>query len=166
MTTKKICVIGLGYIGLPTAAFLASKGFDVCGVDTSPSIVETVNNGEIHIVENGLDEIVRSSVKNGKLIAYSEPQLSDIYIICVPTPFHEGGKVPCPNIDIVLDATRSIAHLLKSDDIVILESTSPVGTTKKIAIELNGKIINRDKHKTVYLKNKDKIEIVHFIGGG
>jgi UDP-N-acetyl-D-mannosaminuronic acid dehydrogenase len=136
MNNKKICIIGLGYIGLPTAAFLASKGYYVNGVDIDTSIIKTVNDGKIHIVENGLESLVKSAVSKNKLKANSKPEISDIYIICVPTPFHKGGAIPDPNIDIVLEATRSIAQLLKPNDTVILESTSPVGTTEKVASEL------------------------------
>jgi len=128
--------VGLGYIGLPTAAVLATNGYHVVGVDLNPHVVETINKGQIHIVEPDLDAYVRSSVAAGKLKAYAKPQLADIYIICVPTPFHIGGEIPQPNIDYVLAATRSIAHLVKAGDLVILESTSPVGTTQRIGKEL------------------------------
>ncbi|MBC5766922.1 UDP-N-acetyl-D-mannosamine dehydrogenase [Ramlibacter albus] len=133
MQDKKICVIGLGYIGLPTAALLASHGYDVVGVDLNAHAVETINAGRIHIVEPDLDAFVRSAVSAGRLKAYTTPQAGDVYIICVPTPFTEGGAVPKPNIDYVLAATRSIAGLVKAGDLVILESTSPVGTTEEVA---------------------------------
>ena len=133
MQSKKICVIGLGYIGLPTAALLASTGFDVIGVDLNAHAVETINKGRIHIVEPDLDAYVRSAVAAGRLKAYAQPKAADIYMICVPTPFHAGDGIPQPNIDYVLAATGSIAGLVKSGDLVILESTSPVGTTRKMA---------------------------------
>jgi UDP-N-acetyl-D-mannosaminuronic acid dehydrogenase len=133
MQKKTVCVVGLGYIGLPTAALLASTGFQVVGVDLNANAVETINQGRIHIVEPDLDAYVRSAVAAGKLKAYAQPQAADIYIICVPTPFHAGEGIPQPNIDYVLMATRSIAGLVKLGDVVILESTSPVGTTRKIA---------------------------------
>lgn len=132
MVNKTVCVVGLGYIGLPTAALLATNGYQVVGVDLNIHAVETINKGQIHIVEPDLDAYVRSSVAAGKLKAYTKPEQADIYMICVPTPFHEGGDIPQPNIDYVLAATRSIAHLVKAGDLVILESTSPVGTTQRI----------------------------------
>lgn len=129
---KKVCVIGLGYIGLPTAALLATNGYEVSGVDVNLSVVDTINQGRIHIIEPDLDAYVRSAVSNGKLKAYSSPQVSDVYIICVPTPFHESSGVPQPNVDYVLEAASSIKSLIKTGDLIILESTSPVGTTEKI----------------------------------
>jgi UDP-N-acetyl-D-mannosaminuronic acid dehydrogenase len=133
MQKKTVCVVGLGYIGLPTAALLASNGFNVVGVDLNAHAVETINQGRIHIVEPDLDAFVRSSVAAGRLKAYSKPQAADIYMICVPTPFHEGEGIPQPNVDYVLSATRSIAEFVKPGDLVILESTSPVGTTQQMA---------------------------------
>ena len=133
MQNKIVCVIGLGYIGLPTAALLASKGFQVIGVDLSTHAVETINQGRIHIVEPDLDAYVRSAIALNMLRAYTQPQAADIYMICVPTPFHPGEAIPKPNIDFVMSATRSISRLIKPGDLVILESTSPVGTTSKVA---------------------------------
>jgi len=126
---KKICVIGLGYIGLPTAALLANKGYDVHGVDVVQSTVDTINRGEIHIVEPELDTFVQAAVKSEKLKATIKPIEADIFIIAVPTPFHEGFV---PNIDYVVSATRAIAPYVKKENIVILESTSPVGTTDRV----------------------------------
>ena len=125
--------MGLGYIGLPTAALLANNGYQVAGIDVSADVVETINQGFIHIVEPDLDTYVRSAVTSGRLRAFLSPQAADVYMICVPTPFHEGGDLPQPNIDFVLAATRSITSYIKAGDTVILESTSPVGTTQKIA---------------------------------
>lgn len=130
MLNKTVCVVGLGYIGLPTAALLATNGYQVVGVDLNTHVVDTINKGQIHIVEPDLVAYVRSSVAAGKLKAYTKPEQADIYMICVPTPFHEGGDIPQPNIDYVLAATRSIAPLVTPGDLVILESTSPVGTTQ------------------------------------
>lgn len=133
MEKKKICVIGLGYIGLPTAAIIVNKGYSVSGIDVNDKIVSTINKGEIHIVENDLEASVKSAVLSGRLKAYNKVQPSDIYIICVPTPFHKNNdSIPKPNIDFVLSATKSIAPLIKSGDLIILESTCPVGTTEKI----------------------------------
>lgn len=126
-------MVGLGYIGLPTAALLASSGYQVVGVDLNTHAVEIINQGRIHIVEPDLDAFVRSAVSAGRLKAFTTPQAGDVYMICVPTPFHEGEGIPQPNIDYVLAATRSIAEFLKPGDLVILESTSPVGTTQQMA---------------------------------
>lgn len=133
MKDKIVCVVGLGYIGLPTAALLASKGYTVLGTDISQHAVDTINQGMIHIVEPDLDAFVRSAVTAGRLKASTEPQAGDVYMICVPTPFHEDGAIPQPNIDYVLAATRSIAPFVKAGDLIILESTSPVGTTEQMA---------------------------------
>ncbi len=133
MRKERVCVVGLGYIGLPTASLLATNGYDVVGVDLNAHAVDTINQGRIHIVEPDLAAFVRSAVTAGRLKAFTEPQAADIYMICVPTPFHEGEGIPQPNIDYVLAATRSIAGFVKPGDRVILESTSPVGTTQAMA---------------------------------
>ncbi len=133
MNKKTVCVVGLGYIGLPTAALLASNGYQVVGVDLNTHAVDTINQGRIHIVEPDLDAFVRSAVSAGRLKAFTTTQAGDVYMICVPTPFHEGEGIPQPNIDYVLAATRSIARFVKPGDLVILESTSPVGTTQQMA---------------------------------
>lgn len=132
MKTKKVSVIGLGYTGLPTAALLASNGYSVVGMDVSEHAVTTINQGKIHIVEPDLDAFVRSAVAAGRLQAFTEPQPADIYMICVPTPFHEGSGILQPNLDYILAALCSIAPLVKAKDLVILESTSPVGTTEQM----------------------------------
>jgi UDP-N-acetyl-D-mannosaminuronic acid dehydrogenase len=139
---KTVCVIGLGYIGLPTAALLACKGYSVNGVDINSNTVDTINGGGIHIVEPDLDRYVKKAVGSGALKAFLEPQMADIYIICVPTPFYTVNELLTPNLDYVVKATESIAHLVKSGDIVILESTSPVGTTNKVAEILTENGIN------------------------
>ena len=125
-----VCIVGLGYIGLPTAAVLASRGVQVAGVDTDQHIVRTVNRGEVHIVEPDLDVLVRGAVSAGKLKAFAEPQPADAFILAVPTPFKDDHK---PDLTYVEAATRSIAPSLKRGDLVVLESTSPVGTTEKVA---------------------------------
>ena len=142
MKIKSICVIGLGYIGLPTAALLANRNYEVHGVDIVKSTIDTINQGNIHIVEPDLDTFVRSAVNSGNLIADLTPKKSDVFIIAVPTPFHEGYV---PNIDYVISATESIAPYLEEGNIVILESTSPVGTTDKIAEVLASKGIDINK---------------------
>ncbi len=129
ISSKKICVIGLGYIGLPTAALLAYRGYDVHGVDVVQNTVDIINRGEIHIVEPELDTFVHAAVNSGKLKADLKPAEADVFIIAVPTPFHDGYV---PNIDYVVSATKALAPYVKEDDIVILESTSPVGTTDKV----------------------------------
>jgi UDP-N-acetyl-D-mannosaminuronic acid dehydrogenase len=130
---KSVCVVGLGYIGLPTAALLANSGFRIFGCDKDPSVVATINEGRIHIVEPDLDQAVSKAVASGMLSAATEPSPADIFMICVPTPFREGGEIPEPNLDYVLAATRSIASHVQPGSIVILESTSPVGSTQMIA---------------------------------
>ena len=132
MIKKTVCVIGLGYIGLPTAALLANKGFMVVGIDVNEEVVSTINKGKTHIAEVDLGTFVKSATSAGRLKAFNRTQPSDIYMICVPTPFHKNGNIPQPNIDHVLLATKSIAPFIKSGDLIILESTSPVGTTEKI----------------------------------
>jgi UDP-N-acetyl-D-mannosaminuronic acid dehydrogenase len=133
MKNKTICIVGMGYIGLPTAALLCVNGFKVCGVDVNSDVVNTINSGKIHIVEPGLEQLVKNAVDNGLLKAYLEPKRSDIYILCVPTPFHEGdSSIPSPNIDFVISAAMSILPLIKKGDMIVLESTSPVGTTSHI----------------------------------
>lgn len=129
MKKQTICVIGLGYIGLPTSALLANRGYDVHGVDIIRSTVDIINQGKIHIVEPELDIFVKAAVNSGKLKAALKPIEADIYIIAVPTPFHEGFV---PNIDYVIDATKSIIPYIRAGNIIILESTSPVGTTDTI----------------------------------
>ncbi|MEN2712061.1 UDP-N-acetyl-D-mannosamine dehydrogenase [Sphingomonas sp. NPDC092331] len=133
MADVTVCVVGLGYIGLPTAALLASRGYQVHGVDIRPDVVATVNRGEVHIVEPDLDAYVRAGAASGKLRAFETPQEADAYMICVPTPFKQGEGDPQPDLDYVLAAGRAIAPLLKPGNILILESTSPVGTTEQIA---------------------------------
>lgn len=129
MKIEKICVMGLGYIGLPTAALLSNKGYKVHGVDIVQSTVDIINKGEIHIVEPDLDTFVRAAVNSGNFKASVKPTEADVFIIAVPTPFHEGYV---PNIDYIEAATRSIAPYVKTGNIIILESTSPVGTTEKM----------------------------------
>lgn len=139
---KKICVIGLGYIGLPTAALLANRGYDVHGVDVVKSTVDTINQGKIHIVEPELDTFVKSAVNSGKLKASLKPDFADVFIIAVPTPFNDGFV---PNVDYVVSATKSIAPYVQEGNIVILESTSPVGTTELVENTLKEENIDTSK---------------------
>jgi UDP-N-acetyl-D-mannosaminuronic acid dehydrogenase len=132
---KKICVLGLGYIGLPTASIMATKGYSVVGVDTDPKVVDTINHGDIHIVEPDLDILVKSAVHSRNLTASLEPQEADVFIIAVPTPFKKDKK---PDLSYVEDATESIIPVLKKGNLVILESTSPVGTTaSRVAVRIS-----------------------------
>src|SRR6195952_1681357 len=128
-TKPDVAVIGLGYIGLPTAAIIARSGSKVLGVDVSAHVVETINRGEIHIEEVDLDGLVQGVVARGLLSASTEVAPADVFVIAVPTPF---DKNHAPDISYVLAAARSIAPVLKSGDVVILESTSPVGTTEEL----------------------------------
>jgi UDP-N-acetyl-D-mannosaminuronic acid dehydrogenase len=126
---KKIAVFGLGYVGLPVSAAFASRGFEVSGIEVQPTIVETINSGRIHIVEPDLDMLVQAAVSAGKLRATLKPEPADAFIIAVPTPFKEGNE---PDLRYVEQATRMIAPLLKKGDLIVLESTSPVGATEQI----------------------------------
>jgi len=137
MTTKgKVCVVGLGYIGLPTAALLADSGFEVIGVDTDPEVVATVNAGEIHIVEPGLESIVTRAVTQGRLRSALSPEQADVYLICVPTPFKYVDDSPQPDLRYVIDAAHSIAAFVSQSTLVIIESTCPVGTTEIVSRRL------------------------------
>jgi UDP-N-acetyl-D-mannosaminuronic acid dehydrogenase len=124
------CVIGLGYIGLPTAAILASRGIAVVGVDINRRAVDLIKRGEIHIVEPDLDTLVNGAVATGKLRATMEPEPADVFIVAVPTPFTDGHK---PDLKYVREAARAIAPVLAKGNLVIIESTSPVGTTEKVS---------------------------------
>jgi UDP-N-acetyl-D-mannosaminuronic acid dehydrogenase len=126
----QVSVIGLGYIGLPTAAVLASRGIKVHGVDINPEAVETINHGRIHIVEPELDILVHAAVKTGHLKASTAPAPAEVFMIAVPTPFKANYE---PDVSYVKAAAESIAPVLKKGDLVILESTSPVGTTEQMA---------------------------------
>ena len=129
MTFSSLCVLGLGYIGLPTASTFATNGLKVVGVDTNPEIVNGLNNGQIHVFENGLDELVHKALKTGNLTINSHPDPADAFIIAVPTPFKDGKKA---DLDYVISAAESIVPYLKKGNLVILESTSPPRTTVEI----------------------------------
>ncbi len=132
-TITKLCVIGLGYVGLPTAAVFASRGLDVLGVDVNAETVATINAGKVHIVEPDLDILVNGAVATGKLRASEVPAPADAFIIAVPTPFTEDRK---PDLKYLDAAADSLAPVLKSGDMVIIESTSPVGTTENFSARL------------------------------
>lgn len=126
---SKVTMIGLGYIGLPTAALLAKNNIKVHGVDINQNVVDTINRGEIHIIEPELHDYVADAVKRGYLKASTKPEISDVYVIVVPTPFKGEHE---PDISYVEAATKAVLPLLKEGDLYIIESTSPVGTTEKM----------------------------------
>lgn len=129
---KTICVVGLGYIGLPTAVVLASRGMSVIGVDVNKDVVAKINRGEIHIVEPDLDAVTARVVQNGLLRAANAPSAADAFVIAVPTPFHDGKA----DLTYVHAAAASIAPVLKAGDLVVLESTSPPGTTESMVTRM------------------------------
>ena len=125
----EVVTIGLGYIGLPTSALIASHGTNVLGVDINESVVDTINQGKIHIIEPDLDDIVSKAVSNGFFKASTKASSADVYLIVVPTPFKGNHE---PDISFVEAATKGIIPLLKKGDLYIIESTSPIGTTEKM----------------------------------
>lgn len=127
---KKVVFLGLGYIGLPTAAVAAHHGYEVVGVDVNPAVVETVNQGKVHIVEPDLDRIVKEAVQGGTLRAVSRPETADAFFVVVPTPFKQNHRA---DITYVESATRSVIPCLKPGDLFVIESTSPVFTTERMA---------------------------------
>ena len=140
----KACFMGLGYIGLPTAIIAAKYGVEVLGVDVNAEVVATTNAGKLHIVEDGLEALLHSVISTGNFKAYTQPQEADAYFIVVPTPFKGEHE---PDISFVEAATRMVLPLLKEGDLYVIESTSPIGTTEKMAElifcerpELRGKI--------------------------
>ena len=140
----KACFMGLGYIGLPTAIIVAKHGVEVIGVDINPHVVEMTNNGKLHIIEPGMEEMLQEVVTSGALTASTTPEVSDAYFMVVPTPFKGNHE---PDTSYVEAATRAVLPLLKEGDLYVIESTSPVGTTDKMAAlifeerpELQGKI--------------------------
>jgi len=130
MKFETVSVIGLGYIGLPTAAVLASRGIRVMGVDVNQRVVDALNKGEITIVEPDLDKVVHTAVTAGNLSATTAPQPADAFLIAVPTPFKNGHL---PDLSYIEAASKAVAPVLKHGDLVVLESTSPVGATEQMA---------------------------------
>lgn len=130
MTYETVSVIGLGYIGLPTAAVIAGRKKKVIGVDVNPRAVEIINRGKIHIMEPDLDVVVHGVVSEGWLRATTTPEPADAFLIAVPTPFRDGKE---PDLSYIEAAARAIAPVLKAGNLVILESTSPVGATEQLA---------------------------------
>ena len=136
MSFNTISVIGLGYIGLPTAAMFASKEKKVIGVDVSQHAVDTINKGKIHIVEPELDVMVKKAVDGSFLRATTTPEPADAFLIAVPTPFlpiKEQDDIPEPDLSYIKSAAKAVAKVLKKGDLVILESTSPVGATEQMS---------------------------------
>ncbi|MFM5522374.1 UDP-N-acetyl-D-mannosamine dehydrogenase [Aeromonas jandaei] len=131
MKFETISVVGLGYIGLPTAAVIASNGIRVIGVDVNQHAVDTINQGKIHIVEPGLEDLVKQAVQDGHLSAHTSPQKADAFLIAVPTPFK--GEDHEPDLKYIESASRALAPMLEKGNLVVLESTSPVGATEQMA---------------------------------
>ena len=148
---KKVCVIGLGYIGLPTSVILGLNNFEVIGVDVNKSVIDKLNKSETHIVEPGLTESLSVVNNKGLFKAQLEPEVADIFMICVPTPFkNHNNDMPEPDLAYVMEATSSISKFLKKGDLIILESTSPVGTTELIEKKLNNLGININEIDIAY----------------
>lgn len=129
---KSVCVLGLGYIGLPTASVIASRGVQVIGIDVKEEVVAKINKGEIHIVEPDLEAVTAHAVQQGHLRAATKPETADAFMIAVPTPFHDGKA----DLAYVEAAGRSIAPLLRKGNLVVLESTSPPGTTDRLVEQM------------------------------
>ena len=128
---NSVCVVGLGYIGLPTAAFIASKGVKVTGVDVNQQFVDSINRGEVPFVEPGFDQLLRDVVEKGLLVAQAEQVPADAYIVCVPTPFK--GSNHEVDTKYIASAIDAMAPHLRAGALVVLESTSPPGTTEWMA---------------------------------
>jgi len=126
-----VCVVGLGYIGLPTASVLATKGYQVYGVDVQADVVETINQGKIHIEEPDLDILVRSAVNSGQLTAGQQPQSADVFILCVPTPIRADHS---PDLSYIEQACQAIREHVRPGNLIILESTSPPRTTENLVV--------------------------------
>ena len=150
MNFKRICVLGLGYIGLPTASTFAANGLKVLGVDVNPRVVETLRDGGIHIHEPGLRTVVEAALKSGNMTVSSQPEEADAFLIAVPTPFHEdksaeyeGRQYKLADMGAVIAATEAIVPYLRKGNLVILESTSPPRTT----VDLVAPILERSNLK-------------------
>lgn len=126
----KACFLGLGYIGLPTAIIAANNGIEIVGVDVNPKVVEMTNQGKMHIIEPGMEQLLQEVVNRGMLKAVLKPEVADAYFMVVPTPFKGNHQ---PDISYVEAATRTVIPYLKEGDLYVIESTSPIGTTEKMA---------------------------------
>ena len=146
----KVSIIGLGYIGLPTAALIAKKGLDVQGIDINNSIIQTINTGKSPIVEFGLEDLISSTVSSGKLIASKDIVKSDVFVITVQTPLAQNNQ---PDMTFVSQVIQSIAPLIEKGNLIILESTSPVGATELISDELRN--LRKDLSFPHYKSTKD-----------
>lgn len=144
---KRVCVLGLGYIGLPTSVIFADNGWEVTGVDINESVVEQLNNGQVHIEEKGLPDLLTKVVENKSFIAQYIPQKSDVFIITVPTPLNPDGSA---NLNYVKDAVESIIPVLEKDNIIIIESTIPPRTTRDVVAPILGNA-GFDPENDVYL---------------
>ncbi len=146
MSYQTLCVLGLGYIGLPTASTFATHGLEVIGVDTNPAVVENLNNGKVHLYEPGLRTLVQAAIRSGNLVVKDQPQPADAFIIAVPTPFKEDKLA---NLDFVTAAAKAITPHLEKGNLIILESTSPPRTTVDIVapiLEKSGLTAGKDFH--------------------
>ena len=156
-----VCVLGLGYIGLPTASIFATRGKKVLGVDVVPRVVETINRGEIHIEEPDLDVLVRAAVHTGNLGAATAPRPARVFIVAVPTPFKVTATNPkAPDLAYVEAATRSIAPVVQPGNLVILESTSPVGTTEQMRDWLYEELVRIGRVSDQGLVNGDQGSVI------
>lgn len=155
-----VSVIGLGYIGLPCAAIIAQHKINVLGIDSNQSVIDTLNNGKIHIVEKGLEALVKGAIDDGYLKASNKPETADVFIIAVPTPFHvdSSGK-KLPDISYIESALASIAPCLQDGNLIIIESTIPVGTTENICNQL--KLLRPDLTMPSMGCNDSSIYIAH-----
>ena len=150
---KKCCVYGLGYIGLPTSILLAKNGYEIHGVEIDKSIIELTNKGETNIVEPNIEKSLKEVVKSGNLVASSKPEKADIFIIAVPTPLRKenNNKIPIPDTSYVIEAAKSIGKMVKKNDLIILESTSPIGTTEELVkIIENNSDLERNEFYVAY----------------
>ena len=146
MQTSSLCVLGLGYIGLPTASIFATKGRSVLGVDIAPEVVATINSGRIHIQEPDLDVLVRAAVQSGNLRAATAPAAAETFIIAVPTPFTiDAAGARRPDLSFVESAARSLAAVVAPGNLIVLESTSPVGTTEKVKAWIEDELRQRGR---------------------
>ena len=147
----KACFMGLGYIGLPTAIIAAKYGIQIIGVDINPKVVEMTNHGKLHIIEPGMQELLQGVISSGQLKASTTPEVSDAYFMVVPTPFKGDHE---PDTSYVEAATRTVIPFLKEGDLYVIESTSPVGTTDKMAnliFELRPEL--KDKFISLIVRN-------------
>ena len=155
---KKVCVVGLGYIGLPTAAMFASRGHEVVGVDINPKVINSLNAGKAHFKEPELELLLAAATQTGRFQAKDKPSPADVFILAVPTPFSEGRK---PDLSYVDAATDSIASIVEPGNVVILESTSPVGTTERMRERLAKARLDLDLPTLGGSSNPNQVRIAH-----